>query len=273
MPEIAEVETVRQTLRERIIGRRIDRVNIIYDKIIESNIDEFKKIVPGMSITEIERRGKWLLFILDNKYYLCSHLRMEGKYYIKPHTDEINKHEHIIFELDNGLDLRYHDVRKFGRMYLIEKENIESYEGVHKQGIEPIDDKLTKEYLYEKFKNSNLTMKELLLDQTIISGLGNIYADEVLYGAGINPERKGKDIKLEECERIKDSSKKIIEKAIECGGTTIRSYTSSLGVIGHYQDYLMVHKREGEPCFKCGTIIKRIKIGGRSTYYCSKCQK
>lgn len=198
---------------------------------------------------------------------------MEGKYYIKEHNEEINKHEHIIFELDNGLDLRYHDVRKFGRMDLVKKEDIESVEGVHKQGIEPIDGKLSKEYLYERFKDSNLTMKELLLDQTIISGLGNIYVDEVLFKSNINPSRVGKSISLDECEKIKLSSKEIIENAIKCGGTTIRSYTSSLGVIGHYQEYLMVHKRENEPCKVCGSIIKRIKIGGRSTYYCPKCQK
>lgn len=273
MPEIAEVETVRQTLRKRIIGRKIKNVNIIYDKIIESNLDEFKKIIPGMSFTEIERRGKWLLFVLNNEYYLCSHLRMEGKYFIKKHDEVIDKHEHVIFELDDGYDLRYADVRKFGRMDLVKKENIEDVEGVHKQGIEPIDDKLSKEYLFDKFKKSNLPMKELLLDQTIISGLGNIYADEVLFRAGIDPNRLGSSITLKECEKIKIVSKEIIEKAILNGGTTIRSYTSSLGVIGHYQDYLMVHKREGEPCKVCNTTIKRIKIGGRSTYYCHKCQK
>lgn len=272
MPEIAEVETVRQVLRKRILKRQIKNVNIIYDKIIESDLEEFKKKIPGMTFQEINRRGKWLLFDLG-EYYLCSHLRMEGKYFIKKHDEVIDKHEHIIFELDDGYDLRYADVRKFGRMNLVKKEDLENVEGVHKQGIEPIDDKLTKEYLYEKFHDKKLPLKELLLDQTIISGLGNIYADEVAFGAGLNPLIEGCKITKNDCDKIIDAGKKIINKAIEEGGTTIRSYTSSLGVTGNYQNYLMVHKREGETCKKCGTIIKKIKVGGRSTYYCPKCQK
>lgn len=198
---------------------------------------------------------------------------MEGKYFIKKHDEEIDKHEHIIFELNDGYDLRYADVRKFGRMNLVKKELLETVEGVHKQGIEPIDDKLTKEYLYEKFHDKNIPLKELLLDQTIISGLGNIYADEVAFGAKLNPLKEGNQLTLDDCQRIIDSGKKIITKAIEEGGTTIRSYTSSLGVTGNYQNYLMVHKREGEQCKNCGSIIEKIRVGGRSTYYCPKCQK
>ncbi len=203
---------------------------------------------------------------------------MEGKYFIKKHNEPIDKHEHVIFQLDDGYDLRYADVRKFGRMNLVKKELLDTVEGVTKQGREPIDnelekDKLTKEYLYEKVHSKKLPLKELLLDQTIISGLGNIYADEVAFASKLNPLKEGTKLTKNDCQNIIDSSKKIITKAIEEGGTTIRSYTSSLGVTGHYQDYLMVHKKEGEPCPICGTTIKRIKVGGRSTYYCPKCQK
>ncbi len=198
---------------------------------------------------------------------------MEGKYYVKEHNEEIEKHEHIIFEFEDGIDLRYKDVRKFGRMCLVKKDKIEEYEPVAKQGIEPISDKLTKEYIYDKFKNKKLPIKSLLLDQTIIAGLGNIYADEVAHRALVNPLKLGNQITLDECERIKVASRDIISKAIEYGGTTIRSYTSSLGVTGHYQDYLEVHTKEGEKCNNCGSIIKKVKVGGRSTYYCPKCQK
>ena len=271
------METVRQVLRKRILKKQIKNVNIIYNRIIESDLEEFKKIVPGLTFQEILRRGKWLLFDLGD-YYLCSHLRMEGKYFIKKHDEVIDKHEHVIFELNDGNDLRYADVRKFGRMNLVKKELLDTVEGVKKQGREPVDnelckEKLTKEYLYEMVHDKKLPLKELLLDQTIISGLGNIYADEVAFGARLNPLKEGKKLSLDDCQRIIDASKKIITKAIEEGGTTIRSYTSSLGVTGNYQDFLRVHKREGEPCLQCGEIIKRIKVGGRSTYYCPKCQK
>ena len=277
MPEIAEVETVRQVLRKRLLKRQIRNVNVIYDRIVESDLEEFKRLLPGMTFKEILRRGKWLIFDLGD-YYLCSHLRMEGKYFLKKHDEKIDKHEHVIFELDDGFDLRYADVRKFGRMDLVKKELLNTVEGVCKQGREPIDndlstERLTKEYLYEKIHDKKLPLKELLLDQTIISGLGNIYADEVLFSAGLNPLLEGKRVSIDDCQRIIESANKIISKAILEGGTTIRSYTSSLGVIGNYQNYLMVHKREGEKCKVCGSIIERIKVGGRSTYFCPQCQK
>ena len=272
MPEIAEVETVRQTLKRRILKKQIKNVNVLYERMIESDLTDFKTKLVGLEFDDILRRGKWLLFSIGD-YYLCSHLRMEGKYFIKDNNEEINKHEHVIFEFSDGTDLRYHDTRKFGRMNLVKKELLDTVEGVRKQGIEPIDDKLSKEYLYEHFKKSNLPMKTLLLDQTIISGLGNIYADEVLFAACINPLKKGKEITIDECQRIKEVSKEIIEEAIKCGGTTIKSYTSSLGVTGRFQQNLMAHKRENEQCKNCNSIIKRIVVGGRSTYYCENCQK
>ena len=241
MPEIAEVQTVRKVLKRRILKRRLKNVNIIYGKIIENDIDEFRRVVIGNYFDDIDRRGKWLLFSIGD-YYLCSHLRMEGKYFVKEHSEPIEKHEHVIFEFEDGIDLRYADVRKFGRMCLVNKDRIDEYEPVAKQGIEPIDNpfdgrKLTKEY------------------------------------SKVNPLKLGIDIKRNECNRIKEAAKEIIEKAIEYGGTTIRSYTSSLGVTGKYQDYLEVHTKAGEKCPQCGTIIKKEKVGGRSTYYCPRCQK
>ena len=272
MPEIAEVETVRNTLKNMILNKEIKSVNVIYPKMLESNLEDFKNILPGKSFIDIKRIGKWLMFDLGD-YYLLSHLRMEGKFFVKNHDEEINKHEHIIISFVDGIDLRYHDTRKFGRMNLIKKEELDETEAIKKQGIEPISKDLTKEYLYEKIHKKHLPMKTILLDQTIIAGLGNIYADEVLFASCINPLKKGSEITLDDCERIKDSSKKIIDDAIKYGGTTIKSYTSSLGVTGRFQQFLMVHKREGEPCNVCKTPIERIKVGGRSTYFCPKCQK
>lgn len=272
MPEIAEVETVRNTLKNMILNKKIVDVNIIYPKIIESDIKDFKDILIGREFVDIDRIGKWLMFDL-NDYYLLSHLRMEGKYFVKKSTDEIVKHEHIVISFEDGTDLRYHDTRKFGRMNLVKKSDIDKVEAIKKQGIEANSDKLTKEYLYDKIHKKNIPIKSLLLDQTIISGLGNIYANEVMFDARINPNKLGKDISLNECDLIVKASKKIIDAAIKDGGTTIKSYTSSLGVTGRFQQHLMVHKREGEECKVCGTLIENIKIGGRSTYFCPKCQK
>ena len=272
MPEIAEVETVRQTLIKRILRKKIKNVNVLYDRMIESDLNEFKTKLIGLEFKDILRKGKWLLLDIGD-YYLCSHLRMEGKYFIKDHSEEINKHEHVIFTFEDNTDLRYHDTRKFGRMNLVLKDKLDTVEGVRKQGIEPIDPNLNSKYLYDNFHKRKLPMKTLLLDQTIISGLGNIYADEVLFSSHINPLKLGNEITNKDCENIVTSSKRIIEEAIKCGGTTIRSYTSSLGVTGRFQQNLMVHKRENELCKECNTPIKRIVVGGRSTYYCPKCQK
>ena len=198
---------------------------------------------------------------------------MEGKYFIKNNKDPIEKHEHIIFTFEDNTDLRYHDTRKFGRMNLVLKDKIDTVKGVQKQGIEPIDPNLNSDYLYNNFHKRKLPIKTLLLDQTIISGLGNIYANEVLFASKINPLKLGSELSKKDCQNIVDSSKIIIEEAIKCGGTTIKSYTSSLGVTGRFQQNLCVHMKENEPCKVCNSIIKKIMIGGRSTYFCPKCQK
>ena len=272
MPEIAEVETVRNTLKKRILNKKIKDVKILYAKIIESDLEEFKQILIGNEFKDILRVGKWLIFELKD-HYLLSHLRMEGKYFIKNSDEEIVKHEHIIITFTDNTDLRYHDTRKFGRMKIVKKEDLYKTKEIQKQGKEPLDKTLTSDYLLEKLSGKKMPMKTLLLDQEIISGLGNIYADEVLFASGIHPLRKPSDITKNDCEKIIKLAKEIIESAILNGGTTIKSYTSSLGVIGNYQNFLKVHKREGLPCPKCGTLIKRIKVGGRSTYFCEKCQK
>ena len=272
MPEIAEVETVRNTLKKRILNKKIKDVKIIYEPIIESDKNNFKKDLVEKSFIDIKRRGKWLIFETEDRY-LLSHLRMEGKFFIKDSTEDINKHEHIIFRFFDNTDLRYHDTRKFGRMNLIKKEELEKTECIKKQGLEPGDKKLTSSYLLEKFKNKRLPIKTVLLDQTIISGLGNIYVNEVLFYARINPLREARSIKEEEASLIVKGSKEIIDEAIKMGGTTIKSYTSSLGVTGRFQQKLKVHKKEGEPCPRCGKPIKNIKIGGRSSYFCETCQK
>lgn len=270
MPEIAEVETVRRTLKKQILNKKIKYVKVLYPNIIEKDSLPIDLLI-GQSFKEIDRMGKWLIFKLDD-YCLLSHLRMEGKYFLKNETEEINKHEHIIFGLDD-VELRYHDTRKFGRMVILKKGKVCSYKALTKLGIEPISDNLTKEYLFNKLNKSNLPIKTLLLDQTIISGLGNIYVNEVLFSSRINPHKKGKDISLNECDKIVKSSKIIIEEAIKMGGTTIKSYTSSLGVTGRFQQKLCVHKRENEKCKNCNSIIKKEFIDGRGTYYCPECQK
>src|SRR5574344_1373983 len=247
MPEIAEVETVRNTLKKRVLNQEIIDFKVYYLGIVLDDPEMVKSKLIHTSFIDIKRIGKWLLFE-TNEYYLCSHLRMEGKYFIEPSTKPLNKHEHVEIFFKDGTSLRYQDTRKFGRMKLVLKSKLYDFEGIRKQGIEPISNDLTKEYLYQKFKKRNIPMKTLLLDQTIISGLGNIYADEVLFDSHISPFKKGSKITLKECDRIVTSCHKIITEAIKEGGTTIHSYTSSLGVTGRFQQHLQVHKQLNKPC-------------------------
>lgn len=273
MPELPEVETVRRSLRERLVGKRIVGVSISHDNIIEyPSVDEFKSEIVGQKINDMDRYGKWLIFVMDD-YFLFSHLRMEGKYFFRTREEVRNKHEHVVFNLDDDTELRYMDVRKFGKMQLIKKEEIKNKGPIIKMGLEPWDESLTLEYLKNKYSKKRLPIKSVLLDQSIIVGIGNIYADEILFLSRINPLKVSRDLSDEDIENIIKNTREVLEKAIEKGGTTIRSYTSVDGVHGLFQQELYVHNKKGNSCQKCGNKIVKIVVGGRGTYYCPDCQK
>ena len=273
MPELPEVETVKETLKKQILNRVITKVKVIYPNIIEyPTSNTFIKNLKNQKINDIKRRGKWLMFELDD-YFLLSHLRMEGKYYIRNKDEELKKHDHIIFTLDNDTELRYNDTRKFGRMHLLRKEKAFDSKPLNELGKEPWDEDLTIPYLKEQFENKKLPIKTVLLDQSIIVGIGNIYADEILFLCKINPNKKACDLTTKDLENIIKYTKDILDSAIKKGGTTIRSYESSEGVHGKFQNNLLVHNKENEECIVCKSKIVKIKVGSRGTYYCPKCQK
>lgn len=270
MPELPEVETVKETLKKIVLNDTILEVIVRWDNIIEyPKVEEFKNQIKNQKINDIKRRGKWLMFYLDD-YILLSHLRMEGRYFIK-NDEPYSKHEHVIFKLKSNRTLRYIDTRKFGKMHLIKKEEIFDKEPLKSLGLEPWDEALTKDYLKDKYKNKRLPIKTVLLDQSILVGNGNIYADEVLFLSKINPLKKASELKNKELENIIKNTKEVLENAIKLGGTTIRSFESSEGVHGLFQNELYVHGIK--TCKNCNSDIKVEKVGGRSTYYCPKCQK
>lgn len=270
MPELPEVEVVRQTLQKNLVGKTIEQVECLYTNIIEGSVSEFQSNLMHKKIIDIKRYAKYLIFILEDGAFL-SHLRMEGKYFYVPKNHESMKHVHVIFHLDNGYDLLYADVRKFGRMEYKRIEEIYSTPPLSKLGVEANSKDYDIKAIIEKLHHKNKTIKELLLNQTILSGLGNIYVDEVLYASGISPLTKGRMLEEIDVQKIMSASQEILNHAIELKGTTIRSYTSSLGVMGGFQNFLQVHTLS--ICKKCNSEIQKIKIGGRTTYYCSKCQR
>ena len=271
MPELPEVETVKNGLKAKILNKKITGCQIFYDKIIEyPSKEKFVKEITNQTILDIKRRGKFLMFELD-EYYLISHLRMEGKYFIKKPQEALNKHDHIIISLNTKEELRYNDTRKFGKMYLVKKDELE-LTPLSKLGLEPWDESLTTKYLKEKL-NKNKAIKTLLLDQSIITGIGNIYADEILFLSKLNPEKKGNKLTNKNLEDIIINTKKVLEKAIAAGGTTIHSYASVDGITGRFQQELLVHNQKYKPCPNCNKEILKIVVNGRGTYYCPKCQK
>ncbi len=273
MPEKPEVITVSKTLERELLGRKIRTCHVYWDNIIAyPTCQKFIEQIQNQAIHSVTTRGKFLVLALDD-YSLLIHLRMEGKFLFRKEDDDISKHEHVEFILDDGRSFRYHDVRKFGKMYLIPKEDTYQVKPLSELGYEYDDPLLTKEYLYQKIHRKSLPIKTVLLDQSIIAGIGNIYANEILYLSGISPFRKASKITKQECQNIIDQTIIVLNHAITLGGTTIRSFTSEEGVHGLFQNELYVHGKAGEACNHCGSVLKKEFIGGRGTYYCPKCQK
>lgn len=268
MPELPEVQTVVSTLELQIKDREITGIEVIYPRIIEGDVDSFKEKMIHQRFRNFKRRGKYLLFEMDDITFV-SHLRMEGKYFVLDKDEPVKKHDHIIFYLDDGRKLVYNDVRKFGRMEIVNKDD--KYDDFHGLGVEPFDERFSAEYCLKWLKNKNKPVKTVLLDQSFIAGIGNIYADEILSAIKVHPLTLAKDLKKKDCEKLVEETRRILSNAIKAGGTTIRSYTSSLGVTGLFQLSLNVHTLK--ECPVCKSEVKKIVVGGRGTYYCPKCQK
>ena len=268
MPELPEVQTVLDTLETRIKNRKIVDIKILYKPIVECSEKVFKKALINQHFRNFKRRGKYLLFEMDD-ITLVSHLRMEGKYFILDDKTPISKHDHVLFYLDNGKQLRYNDVRKFGRMNLIDKKD--DYSDFKDLGPEPFSKDFNMKYCKEYLKNNRKPIKQVLLEQSFVAGIGNIYADEILFAIKVNPKTSANKLSDENIKNLIKYTRSILKSAIKKGGTTIRSYTSSLGVTGRFQQSLKVHTMKSCPI--CKSEIKKIVVATRGTYYCPKCQK
>ncbi len=271
MPELPEVETVRRTLEPILVGKRIDHVDVFYSKIIKSDLASFTSSLKGLKFIKIDRYGKFLVFFFDNDLAMVSHLRMEGKYRLEKGEGSKRKHDLAAFRLSSDETLFYNDVRKFGILCLLKKDELFVKEPLSKLGKEPFD-MSEDELLSGLRKKKNAAIKEALLDQSLISGIGNIYADEILIHSGINPLRKASSITLEEAKRILENARSILSLAISQGGSTVRSYHPSEGKDGKMQLSLWAYGRENKPCPICGLRLKKIRVGGRGTTYCPHCE-
>ncbi|MBM7571952.1 DNA-formamidopyrimidine glycosylase [Aquibacillus albus] len=273
MPELPEVETIRNTLKQLVIGKEIDIVSVFWPKIIKEPDDAevFKHQISNQQILDIDRKGKFLLFQLTD-FVLVSHLRMEGKYGVFKHDDPMIKHTHVIFHFKDGNELRYNDVRKFGTMHLFPKGKELLEKPLNQLGPDPLEKSFQFEDFYAKIHKSDRSIKNILLDQTVVAGLGNIYVDETLFKAGVHPLKKGSKLTKTEVRLLQKYAKLTLEEAVAKGGTTIRSYVNTQGQIGMFQQELFAYGQENKPCKKCGTPMSKIKAGGRGTHFCQTCQ-
>ena len=275
MPELPEVETIARSLRPKLTGLTFAGARVLLPKIVAAPTDSavFEALLAGKRITEVSRRGKYLLLTLSGDYVLAFHLRMTGSLILCRADEPAKKHTHIVMELENGRHLRYADPRQFGRVWLLPAKEMARLAGFKDLGPEPFDPVFTEAYLVNALKRRHTRIKPLLLDQTFVAGLGNIYTDEALYRAGIEPETKASAISARAAKKLRESILSVLQEGIDNRGSSIRDYIDGEGEPGNFQNLLRVYGKEGAQCQKCGTIIKRKKVGARGTFFCPKCQR
>lgn len=274
MPELPEVETICRTLAPLVEGRRFGHSEVWLPRLIKAPVArEFAERLAGQRIERLQRRGKYLLFVLSADV-LVVHLRMTGRLqYVAPGAAHApQRHDRLRLGLQDGASLVYNDVRTFGTFHLLPPTELGRLAGLAALGPEPLEDGFTTAYLQERLGRSRSGIKSFLLRQDVVAGLGNIYADESLFLAGIHPKRPAASVGQEEIGRLHGAIRQVLRQGIDQGGTSIRDYRDGLGRSGGNQRLLCVYGRGGEPCPRCGTAISRAEFGGRGTHWCSRCQ-
>lgn len=272
MPELPEVETVRRSLQPFLIGHRIVEVTRIAwpSTIAEPSPEEFSARLQGREIVAIDRRAKYLIIHLDQDEALVVHLRMTGQLTVVEAEAEPDKHTHVVLRLDTGQQMFYRDTRKFGRMWLLDRDGLAALD--RKLGPEPLDDTLTAEAFRTLIRRRKGRLKQLLLDQAVIAGLGNIYVDEALWLAQLHPLATVGMISDEQIDALYAAIREVLASGIDKRGTTFSNYRDALGAKGSNQNYLNVYNRANQPCLRCGSPIEKIVVVQRGTHICAYCQ-
>ncbi|MFH1824170.1 MAG: bifunctional DNA-formamidopyrimidine glycosylase/DNA-(apurinic or apyrimidinic site) lyase [Candidatus Firestonebacteria bacterium] len=267
MPELPEVETIVRGLQKQIVGKKIVGVKVILPKIVRGDAGDFITFVSGATIQKVWRRGKMIVINLSKGRSLLIHLKLTGQLLYISKDAPVTKHTHLVFKLSTGQQLHYLDVRQFGYFCLADTSLVE---GLTPAGLEPLKISLNK---FKKIiQSKKARMKSLLLNQSFLAGIGNIYADEILHKAHIHPLQHAHTLSQIQITRLYRNIKEVLKKAIKYRGSSVSDYVDSGGQKGNYQRYHRVYRRAGKPCFTCQKKIVRIKIGGRSSYFCPNCQ-
>ncbi len=264
MPELPEVETIARTLKPELVGKTIREADLRWQRTLAMpSPQKFKEQIRGQKITNVARRAKYLILQLSASHLLI-HLRMSGDLLIRSSTTEPEKHDRLILKLSGGKSLVFNDTRKFGRVWLTDKPE----EMLGKLGPEPLDDGFTPEWLYAALHATRRQLKPLLLDQTFLAGLGNIYTDEALHRAKLHPLRPSDSVSKKEARALREAIRRVLREGIRRNGASIDWVYRG----GEFQNHFRVYDREGEPCKVCGTTIERITVGQRGTHFCPHCQ-
>lgn len=270
MPELPEVETIKRILEPQLVGRTITRLTLNRPDIVAHPTSEvFAATATGATITGMERRGKYLSVLLGNGGRIVLHLRMTGCLLVTPPNWPEEKHTHLVFHLDDGNELRFIDPRRFGRFWLFQSGEEDS---VHKLGPEPFDQMLTATYLSGALSKRKRAIKDCLLNQSLVAGIGNIYADEILFTAKIRPDRAACTLTDDEWQRLTDAIPVVITRAVEANAMTPEEYLAGKGQEYRNTPSFQVYGHTGEPCPRCGKILCRAVVAGRGSVYCPTCQ-
>lgn len=271
MPELPEVETIRRALLPRLVGARVTGVTVRERRLRRPIDDDFEAQLRGRSVTGIERRGKYLLFRLDDGRLLIAHLGMSGRLTMHPAGAKTGRHDHATIDFDRGVSLSFNDPRRFGLLRLARQEDAFELAGIGRDLL--VAAAPTGKEWRAIVRGRRQPIKNLLMDQRLFGGVGNIYASEALFRAGIRPRRSASRLSAGELDRLGMALRAVLEEAVSCGGSSISDYRLVTGELGSFQVHHAVYARAGEPCRACGSAIKRVVLSGRSSFYCPRCQR
>ena len=271
MPELPEVETIVRGLKKTVLGKKIKSIKLIPSRVLHSNLSFFKENLINRKIIGVKRRGKNIILLLSSGNLLLIHLGMTGNLIYLKKPALLKKHDHLNMEFSDKSQLRYNDPRKFGKFKLVKSSQIENIEDLKSLGPEPLE--ITENDFVRLVQTRRGRIKSTLLNQKFIAGIGNIYADEVLFEAKIHPEERACNISLNRLKKLHQAIQKILKKAIKSGGSSIDNYLDLEGRQGLFQLQHKAYGKKGKPCPRCGTKIKRIVVNQRSSYFCPKCQR
>ncbi len=271
MPELPEVECIARGLRDRIIGQTIERVTVHLPGIVRGSPLDLAEHLPGRTFQSVRRCGKLIIIGLSGGLSLLVHLRMTGQLLCLPQNAPQEKHTHLIFHLNGDRHLRYRDQRQFGWIQLAETAHLAEHPQVTQLGPEPLE--IGGDDFIQRLRAHRRQIKPLLLDQTALAGLGNIYADESLFRARIHPLSRASEVSTIKLKRLHGAIQDILREAIDCSGSTVSQFRGAGGEIGAFQDHFQVYDQQDRPCPRCGRPIVKIRVGNRGTHICPRCQR